>query len=80
MKIIYDLSWAFINKIEKSRKKALKALLEIAKKDVRTTTGKNLRMIMIMVGKGTVQDILIDDTDSIEYNKVHGGFTWSKNL
>ena len=35
---------------------------------------------MIMVGKGTVQDILIDDTDSIEYNKVPEGESWRINL
>ena len=57
---------AFINKIEKSSKKALKALLEIARKDVRTTTGKNLRMMMLMLGKGTVQDIQINDIDSMK--------------
>ena len=35
---------------------------------------------MLMLGKGTVQDIQINDTDSIEYNMVPQSEAWRINL
>jgi hypothetical protein len=71
---------AFINKIENSSKKALKALLEISKRDQRTTTGRNLRKIMFMAGKGTIMDLKVGDAESIQYFKVPDCEAWRINL
>ena len=35
---------------------------------------------MIMVGKGTVEDIQIDDAETIEYNKVPEDESWKINM
>ena len=48
---------SFIRKIETSDKKPLRVLLEIAKKDVRATTGSNLRRIVLMAGKEIIEDL-----------------------
>ena len=58
----------FIQQIEKSSKSAIKSLLSICKYDCRSTTGKNLRQLMIMSDKNTI--------DSMEYCPVPEGDTW----
>ena len=45
----------FIRKIENSKKKALRNLLSLVKNDVRTTTGSNLRKMMLLSGKNTIK-------------------------
>ena len=46
-----------MEKIACSEKKAVKMLMETAKKDVRTITGQNYRNIMLLVGKTTVDEV-----------------------
>ena len=58
---------SFIEKIEKSRKSSLKQLLEVSKKDVRQTTGHNLRSIMEITGKNTIEEL--NRNVDFEYHK-----------
>jgi hypothetical protein len=48
---------SFVNKLESSQKSPLKTLLDIAKKDVRSITGSNLRRIMLLSGRKSVEDL-----------------------
>ena len=71
---------SFIKKIDNSKKMALKTLLEIVKRDVRTTTGKNLRRIMLLTGKNTVLDLEVGDAEFIDYHKVPDCEAWRINF
>ena len=69
---------SFIEKIKKSGKKCLKQLLDLAKKDVRTVTGHNLRSIMLLAGQNRIDDL--DATADFEYHKLHEDEGWKANL
>ena len=47
----------FMEGISKSRKEAVKVLMNTAKEDVRSVTGRNYREIMLLVGKTSVNDV-----------------------
>jgi hypothetical protein len=49
------------------------------KSDVRTTTGSNLRMIMLLAGKNTVEEVVNSRTD-IEYHKLEEEQQWKPDL
>ena len=70
---------SFIEKIEKSKKDSLKALLDIAKRDVRTTTGSNLRRIMLLEGKETIDQLKSKDI-KVEYHVVPESESWRINF
>ena len=55
----------FLEKIECSGKTPLIMLLNEAKRDVRSITGSNLRNIMILVGKTSVDEVNVGDVESI---------------
>ena len=56
-----------IHKIRDSSKPILKTLLSAIETDTRSTTGKNLREIMLRVNKSSIFDITISDSDTIPY-------------
>ena len=68
---------SFIEKIQNSSKYAPKKLLEIARNDVRTTTGSNVRKIMLLAGTKTVGDLKNID---VEYHKVSKENEWRIDL
>ena len=53
----------FIEQIKKSKKLALRQLLDIAQSDVRTTTGANLRFIMLLTEKNRIGDLNAGNVD-----------------
>ena len=57
----------FIASINASSKPVLKTILDVTKSDTRATTGKNLREIMILAKKHSIDDITLEDSDSFEY-------------
>ena len=60
---------SFIEKIKKSSKVALNQFLEMVMRDVRMTTGANLRFIMIQTGLNRVEDLKAGKVD-FEYHKI----------
>ena len=66
---------SFIQKIKQSSKVALNQLLEIVMKDVRMTTGANLRFIMILTELNRVEDLKPGTVD-FEYHKVEKTDEW----
>ena len=56
-----------ISKIRISSKSILKTLLRAIEMDTRSTTGKNLREIMLLTGKLTINDIEVNDSDVFPY-------------
>ena len=73
---------SFISKIRKSSKESLKQLLGIVEVDTRTTTGHNLRTMMLKTGFDTVHELEkgkadfkyfpVDDTESWRINFLKG--------
>ena len=70
---------SFIEKIKKSSKSSLKQLLEISKNDVRQTTGHNLRSIMELTGKNTIEELDTRNVD-FDYHKVKETDAWRINF
>ena len=70
----------FMEKIACSEKKAVKMLMETAKKDVRTITGQNYRNIMLLVGKTTVDEVKKVDAEKIEYFPINEADRWKVNV
>ena len=70
---------SFISKIQKSEKTSLRKLLNLVMTDVRTTTGSNLRNIMLLAGKNTIQEVLSLNTD-VDYHKLEEEQNWKTIL
>ena len=70
---------SFIRKIQSSEKVALRKLLDVAKNDVRTTTGTNLRTIMLYSNKNSIDEVLDDNID-IEYHTIPEEEAWRPTL
>ena len=66
-KILVRRYLSFVEKLRHSNKPALRGLLAVAEKDVRTTTGGNLRKIMMMQGKARIEELSQVD---IEYQGI----------
>jgi hypothetical protein len=58
---------AFIEEIKKSSKATLKQLLDVVKTDVRLTTGHNLRSIMLLAAKNTIEELDAGTIDTDEW-------------
>ena len=66
---------SFIDQIKNSKKLALRQLLEIAQSDVRTTTGANLRFIMLLTEKNKIDDLKAGNVD-FAYHTVKEADKW----
>ena len=66
----------FIESIETSPKSTLKGVLSAIKYECRSTTGKNLREIMKMTGKSSVDDIRTEDFNGLNYIEIPDGDAW----
>ena len=58
---------SFTEKIRKSEKSVLRSTLRLVESDVRTVTGRNLRSILQLCEKSTVQQLCPSDMDSVQY-------------
>ena len=54
--------------------------MNIAKKDVRSVTGRNYREIMLLVGKTSVNDVAKSDADKIEYFQMENKDKWKVGI
>ena len=70
----------FMEKISKSKKEALKMLMNTAKEDVRSVTGRNYREIMMLVGKTSVTDVIKKDVEKVEYFQMEKKNCWKVEL
>ena len=51
-------------------------LMETAKRDVRSVTGNNFRNIMLLVKKVSVDTVVMEDSDKIEYFQLTENDRW----
>ena len=71
---------SFLNQIEKSTKYAPKQLLEIIKRDTRSVTGSNLRNIMLLTEKDTIEEINGSEIDKLKYHELNDEETWKVDM
>ena len=66
----------FLNQIVKSPKQIPLELLQTVKYDVRSTTGYNLRRLMLLTQKTCVEQITAADYKLIKYHKIREEDQW----
>ena len=71
---------SFVEKIRNSGKPPLVMLLSEAASDVRSTTGSNLRNIMVLAGKTSIDAVDVPDAEKIEYFKLDDEEAWEVQL
>ena len=79
-KVLLKRFLGFLSQIQKSRKKLPAKLLKQIEHDTGSTTGSNLRKILLLVGKHTIEEISIKDLDRYEYCPVQPGDEWKVNM
>ena len=67
---------SFIKQIEDSPKEASKHLLKIVKYDARSTTGSNLRNILLLTDKHDVDDLDPSDCSFVQYYPLNNDEQW----
>lgn len=77
---LYSRFFNFISSIAATKKSVLRNMLSVCKYDCLSTTGRNLRNIMLRVTKSCVDDIIIDDIKTLVYNVIPPGDEWKVNL
>ena len=71
---------SFIKQIEKSSKMVPKCLLNIVKKDTRSITGHNIRMITLLCNAGSFDDVRYNEVRKIQYAAINEDDLWKVNL
>ena len=66
----------FTKQIEKSKKVALKSLLNTIKYDTQSVTGNNLREIMLLVEKNDFSELVPEDASKIMYEDIPEEDSW----
>ena len=70
----------FVEQLDKTKKSALKGGFNLVKDDCRTTTGSNLRKIMLLLEKDTTASLVNSDASEIIYSPVPVSETWRINF
>ena len=70
----------FLDQIENSSKLAMKTLLSICRNDCNSITGKNLRNILFLCNKDTINSLKEDDINRLEYNPIPENEAWRIDL
>ena len=70
----------FLNQIRKSSKKITSHILSEILSDVRSTTGSNMRKIMLLTDRNCISDVEKDDVKNIQYAKVREEDRWKINI
>ena len=78
--VLIERFLSFLYQIEKSRKLIPKQLLSFIKKDVRSTTGSNLRNILLATNKNNIDEICIDDIRKMVYEELDVRDKWKINF
>ena len=77
MVTLIDRFLSFIEKIDKSKKIAIKMLKKEALRDVRSITGANMRGIMLLMGETSYSNVTRDKVKDMNYYKVKEEDMWT---
>ena len=70
----------FVKNIESSQKRVLRKMLNTLKRDCRSRTGSNLRSLMKLTGKTSVDDLEVGSTRGLLYKRIPDGEDWRINF
>jgi len=70
----------FTNKLKASAKSIIRNLFRAIKNDCRSTTGRNLRKIMLITENLTIDDIMEKTIKSLRYYDIPEGSEWCINI
>ena len=68
--VLLERFLSFLDQNKKSKKLVPKHLLNFIKHDVRSTTRANLRNLLLLTDKNTIDDLCKDDIRKFKYNKI----------
>ena len=71
---------SFIQQIEKGPKLTIKHIMKTIKHDVRSTTGSNLRNIIILKNHTDIEQLTVSDAAKIKYHPIHDEEVWRVGL
>ena len=75
-KVLVKRFLGFMTQVEKSSKVIPKQLLKFVKYDARSTTGRNLRKILLLTKKTCVDQLGRQDTSSVTYHLLRQEDSW----
>jgi hypothetical protein len=75
-KVLLRRFLSFLNQIEKSTKQVPKHLLRFIKYDTKSTTGSNLRNLLLLTNKNTIDELGMDDIDKLKYCDIEEDKKW----
>ena len=70
---------SFIEKIESGRKNTVKHILRVNSLDCRSTTGNNLRNILLLTNKSRIEQLTPRDANQIRYHPINTDDEWKIN-
>ena len=76
---IYKRFTKFTKAISSSKESTMKEILECVKYDCQSTTGRNLRKLMLRFGKGKIENLDIDVTHGHLYEPIPNDEKWRIN-
>ena len=71
---------SFINHVSNSQKIVPKMLLNLVAKDTRSTTGSNLRKILLLTNKCSISELMKKDVYALTYHPLNEEDIWRANL
>ena len=79
-KVLVKRFLSFVEQVERCPKSVPKHLLRLIQKDVRSTTGENLRKIMMLVGRTRIEDITLHDFKLVKYHEISDAEKWKSAM
>ena len=74
--VLLERFLSFLEQIRKSKKNVPKQLLPFIKNDARSTTGSNLRKILLLTKKNNIDELSKDDVAALHYHEVDPKDGW----
>ena len=78
--VLIERFLSFLEQIEKSAKNVPKQLLSFIKKDVRSTTGSNLRNILHLTKQTEIEEIKRHDVKHLKYKEIDPKDNWRLSM
>ena len=74
--VLLERFLSFLEQIHKSKKNVPKQLLSFIKNDARSTTGSNLRKMLLLTKKNNIDELSKDDVAALHYHEVDPKDGW----
>ena len=78
--MLLERFFSFLTQILKSKKQVPKQLLNFIANDVRSTTGSNLRNLLLLTNNDTIEEINIEDIKKLKYHQIDENEIWKVNF